>query len=151
VWPWLVGVNAGTRTTVVSSPISTPCCIWQIFASFGQPASGAGGLSLLYSTDDSGEQTSGPVVKPSGTPIFDPIDFRSSTVTEADEIPEHLPMVGEGGTVSLPFVITPKYIIDVAGPIFLKWTLRGGPGEIRIRGMVMIFEASSLDQLANFL
>lgn len=151
VWPFLVGTSGAARTTVVSPPMQTPCMVWELSASLVQAGSGAGGLSLLYSTDDSGEQTAGAVAKPSGTPVFEPIDFRSNVVAEVDEIPEHISTVGEGGTAAIPIRLEMKKIIDVPGPIFFKVSLRSGSGEVRTRGILTIFEASSLDQLANFL
>jgi len=151
IWPWLLGTSGAARTTVVSQAFNTPCVIFELISNWPQLGSGGGGLSLLYSTDNAGEVTAGAVVKPSGTPVFEPIDFRSNVVTEADEIPEHIPMVGEGGTVTLPFRLTPKFLIEVAGPIFLKLSLRSSAGEVRVRGIITVFEGTSLEQLANFL
>jgi len=151
IWPWFVGSSGAARTTVVSGPFQTPCLIYQIVSQWVQAGSGAGNIAILYSTDDSGTQGAGAVAKPSGTPIMDPLSFRSNVVTTADEIPEGWTVVGEGGTVAVPFNLECKYLINVAGPVFLKATLRTSAGEVRTRGFCLVFEGSSVEQLQNFL
>jgi len=152
LWPWLLGCTGpNQRTTVISGPFQTPCIVWEIVSNWPQAPSGAGGLSLFYSTENSGEQTNGPATKPSGTPIFEPTSFRSAAVTEVDTAAEHLVMIGEGGTVTLPFRFELKYLIDVSGPVFLKLSLQAGAGEVRIRGGITVFEGASAEQLLNFL
>jgi hypothetical protein len=152
VWPWLIGSSANLRTTIVSQSFQTPCMIWEIQSMFVQAGSGAGGVSMFYSTDDSGAQTAGAAAnRPTGTPVFDPISFRSNVVADGDTIPEHWAGVGEGGTVSMPFVINPRKIIDQAGPVFLKLSVLAAAGEIRTRGFVVVFEAADVDTLLNFL
>jgi len=151
VWPWFVGSSGAARTTVVSPAFQTPLVVWEISSQWVQAGSGAGNIAILYSTDDSGLQGAGPVAKPSGTPIMEPLAFRSNVVTNADEVPEGWTVVGEGGTVAVPFRLEPKLIVDVAGPIFFKVTLRTSAGEVRTRGFLTIFEGASLEQLANFL
>jgi hypothetical protein len=151
LWSWLIGCTGPLqRTTIISPAIQTPCVVWEINTNWPQGPSGAGGLSLLYSTDDAGAQTNGPATKPSGTPVFEPDGFRSAVVVEADTIPEHLPMVGEGGTVSLPLRIQFRKLIEVAGPVFFKLSLQAGAGEVRIRGVLVFLEGDSVEQLANF-
>lgn len=152
VWGFLIGCTGpNQRTTIVSQAFQTPCVIWEMNVNWPQAGSGGGGLSLLYSTDNSGAQTNGPAAKPSGTPVFDQAGFRSAAVSEVDTIPEHLSMIGEGGTVTIPLHMVMKYIIDTSGPIYLKLSLQAGAGEIRTRGAVLVFEGASLEQLANFL
>jgi len=152
LFPWLVGCTGpNQRTTVVSGPFQTPCVIWEIISNWPQAPSGAGGLSVFYSTDSAGAQTNGPAAKPSGTPLFEPTAFRSAAVSEVDTSAEHLVLIGEGGTVTLPFRFELKRLIDQPGPIFLKVSIQAGAGEVRIRGGITVFEGDSVEQLANFL
>jgi len=149
-WGWLVGTSLlNARTTVVSPGFTTPLMLYQAHWNWPQPGSGQGGLSILYSSDNSGEQTAGSVTpRPSGTPVFQTADFRSNTVSEFDDIPEHMPMVGEGGATTLPVVLTPRYIVESGGTVYFKVTLRSSvAGDMRVRGVLIIYEAPTVAQL----
>jgi len=153
-WAWYLGcAAANARTTVISPRFSTPLLIWQFAFNWAQAASGQGGLSFFYSGDDAGGQTQGPIAnKPPGTPILEPVSFRSSATSESDNVPEHFSMITEGGTVTLPAVVNMKKLVNVSGGVHLKVSLATNAAlDTRVRGYVVVFEAASEEELLNFL
>ncbi len=150
VWGWLLQTaGANTRSTVVSPGFTTPCMLYQVNYNWPQAASGAGALSLFYGTDNSGGQVGGAVAnKPSGTQILQPASFAAPALTETDTISEHIPIVGEGGTVTQPTLLTPRYIIESGGRVFFKVSLGGAAAaDTRVRGVLTIYEAGSVAEL----
>jgi len=152
VWGWLLQTTAAnTRSTAVSPGFATPCMLYQIQYNWPQAGSGAQGLSFFYGTDAGGAQVGGASTnKPTGTPILERDGFAASVLTENDNIPEHLPLVGEGGTVTIGNVITPRYIVDAGGRVFFKASLGGASAaDTRCRGVFVILEAPTVAALAD--
>lgn len=149
-WGWLVGANVvNTRTTVVSPGFTTPLMLYELIYSWPETATNQGGLTVLYSSDNSGAQTGGSVTpKPSGTPVLQRGDARSTTIVDADDIPEHLPMVGIGATAGMPVHLHPRFIVDSGGTVYFKVSFRNTNGsDNRVRGVLVIYEAGSVAEL----
>lgn len=150
IWGWMLQTNAAnTRSTVVSPGFTTPCMLYQVNHNLPQPITGANGLSLYYGTDNGGAQTGGASTnRPSGTPILQPAGFAASGLTDGDNISEHIPLVGEGGTVTIATHIPTRYVVESGGRVFFKVSLGGSSAaDTRVRGLLVVLEAPTVEAL----
>lgn len=112
-----------------------------------------GGFGLLWSNEDGGAQTNGPLTPlPLGTRVFHPASIRLPGAVDLDELPEHIVEVAPGADPTTHPVLRPRFVVNTTDRWFLKATVRGvlAAGTLHVRGVVTVVEASSLEDLRSF-
>lgn len=152
LWPVLAQARVGTlRTTVVSPRFRGPALIdFAWFSLFGQENAFTPSLSILWSTDNTGEQTnSANTALPTGTPIFEQLSNQAPTQTVFGG-PGLAPL--EGTSVREPQMLPLRYPI-IAPEFFLKWTvaINNAAEDVTWSGMIRILEGIAEADLLGFL
>jgi hypothetical protein len=153
-WSFAIEAGIGLRTTVVSPPFTGPGMVYEVAFRYAGAATNLGGFTLVWSNDDGGAQTNGPATTiPTGTRIFHPASIRLPGATDLDEIPEHIVEVAPGADPTQKIVLPVRHIVNTPDRWFLKASVRGplAAGTFHVTGTIVVVEASSLEELRNFL
>jgi hypothetical protein len=152
-WSFLLEAAVNLRSTVVSPPFTGPGMVFEIMYRQAGGATNIGGWALIWAADNGGAQTNGPMTPPpTGTPIFHPAS-QAGGPQDFDQIPEHIIQVATGTDPTAPVVIRPRFVVNTPDRWFLKSTIRGptAAGTFHVRGVITVVEASSMEELRNFL
>ena len=152
-WPWRAGANVvNARTTVVSPSFQGPAIIRDILFVDSTANTPGVGWALYWSTDSGGAgQNLAGNIRPTGTPILEPISFLTPALTDPDEIREHWDGTQAGITVVTVERLELRKYISQQGSFFLKLTVRnGGAGTIDLKGSVTVVENVPPELAATF-
>jgi hypothetical protein len=151
LWPYFLFADPNLRSTAVSVAFHGPALLYHFGYTLGNPPNSEGGLSLLWSEEETGAQTNGAMSPaPSGTQVFARPGFRQAGTNDPDEVLGHIPVLPMPGLAHRPIPL--RYLISSRNNFFLKVSLRGIlAGQINVNGEVLVLEGDEVDDLLSFM